>query len=43
LVFVGFRASRKPATERYPYGYERAEDLAGIGGGVFPVIETGRF
>lgn len=31
LVFVGFRASRKPATERYPYGYERAEDLAGIG------------
>jgi cation diffusion facilitator family transporter len=31
LVFVGFRASRKPATERYPYGYERTEDLAGIG------------
>ena len=31
LVFVGFRASRKPATERYPYGYERAEDMAGIG------------
>jgi cation diffusion facilitator family transporter len=31
LVFVGFRASRKAATERYPYGYERAEDLAGIG------------
>ncbi|GAC1408468.1 MAG: cation diffusion facilitator family transporter [Mycobacterium sp.] len=31
LVFVGFRASRKCATERYPYGYERAEDLAGIG------------
>jgi cation diffusion facilitator family transporter len=31
LVFVGFRASRKRATERYPYGYERAEDLAGIG------------
>jgi cation diffusion facilitator family transporter len=31
LVFVGFRASRKVATERYPYGYERAEDLAGIG------------
>jgi cation diffusion facilitator family transporter len=31
LVFVGFRASRKTATERYPYGYERAEDLAGIG------------
>ncbi|OBF10190.1 cation transporter [Mycobacterium sp. ACS4054] len=31
LVFVGFRASRKVPTERYPYGYERAEDLAGIG------------
>jgi cation diffusion facilitator family transporter len=31
IVFVGFRASRKTATERYPYGYERAEDLAGIG------------
>lgn len=31
VVFVGFRASRKPASERYPYGYERAEDLAGIG------------
>ena len=31
LVFVGFRASRKNPTERYPYGYERAEDLAGIG------------
>jgi cation diffusion facilitator family transporter len=31
LVFVGFRASRKSPSERYPYGYERAEDLAGIG------------
>lgn len=31
LVFVGFRASRKVPTERYPYGYERAEDLAGVG------------
>jgi cation diffusion facilitator family transporter len=31
LVFVGFRASAKTPTERYPYGYERAEDLAGIG------------
>jgi cation diffusion facilitator family transporter len=31
LVFVGFRASRRTATARYPYGYERAEDLAGIG------------
>lgn len=31
LLFVGFRASRKAATQRYPYGYERAEDLAGVG------------
>src|SRR6478735_5101077 len=31
LVFLGFRVSRKPATERYPYGFERAEDLAGVG------------
>ncbi len=31
LVFVGFRASRRLPTERYPYGYERAEDLAGLG------------
>ena len=31
LVFIGFRASRKIPTERYPYGYERAEDLAGLG------------
>lgn len=31
VVFIGFRMSRKPASERYPYGYERAEDLAGIG------------
>jgi cation diffusion facilitator family transporter len=29
-VFVGFRASRKTATDGYPYGYERAEDVAGI-------------
>lgn len=31
LVFVGFRASRKVPSERYPYGYQRAEDLAGLG------------
>jgi cation diffusion facilitator family transporter len=31
VVFVGFRLSRKPPTEKYPYGLERAEDLAGIG------------
>jgi divalent metal cation (Fe/Co/Zn/Cd) transporter len=31
VVFLGFRLSRRPATERYPYRLERAEDLAGIG------------
>ena len=31
MVFLGFRLSRRPPTERYPYGLERAEDLAGIG------------
>lgn len=31
VVFLGFRVSKRGATERYPYGYERAEDLAGIG------------
>jgi cation diffusion facilitator family transporter len=31
VVFLGFRLSRRPATERYPNGLERAEDLAGIG------------
>ncbi|WP_158019182.1 cation diffusion facilitator family transporter [Mycobacterium basiliense] len=31
LVFVGFRASRKLPTDRNPYGFERAEDLAGVG------------
>src|SRR6266849_10220860 len=31
VVFLGFRLSRKPPTERYPYGLERAEDLAGAG------------
>jgi len=31
VVFLGFRLSRRTPTERYPYGLERAEDLAGIG------------
>src|SRR4051812_16061544 len=31
VVFLGFRLSRRPPSERYPYGLERAEDLAGIG------------
>lgn len=29
-VFIGFRVSRRAPSERYPYGYERAEDLAGV-------------
>ena len=31
VVFLGFRLSRRPPTEKYPYGLEPAEDLAGIG------------
>jgi cation diffusion facilitator family transporter len=31
VVFLGFRLSRHGPTERYPYGLDRAEDLAGIG------------
>jgi cation diffusion facilitator family transporter len=31
VVFWGFRLSRRGPTERYPYGLDRAEDLAGIG------------
>src|ERR1035437_5259279 len=31
VVFVGFRLSRRPASQSHPYGYERAEDLAGLG------------
>lgn len=30
VVFVGLRISRRPATTSYPYGWERAEDLAGL-------------
>jgi cation diffusion facilitator family transporter len=31
VVFIGFRVSQRPATPSRPYGYERAEDLAGLG------------
>lgn len=31
LVFLGFRVSRRVPSERYPYGYERAEDIVGLG------------
>ena len=31
VVFFGFRVSRRGPTARYPYGLDRAEDLAGIG------------
>jgi cation diffusion facilitator family transporter len=31
VVFVGFRVSKRPPSSAYPYGYERAEDLAGLG------------
>ena len=31
VVFLGCRLSRRVATQRYPYGWECAEDLAGLG------------
>ena len=31
VVFFGFRMSKKPPSRRYPYGFDRAEDLAGLG------------
>jgi cation diffusion facilitator family transporter len=31
VVFIGFRISKRPPSRAYPYGYERAEDLAGLG------------
>lgn len=31
VAFVGFRISRRPAPPSHPYGYERAEDMAGLG------------
>jgi len=31
VVFLGFRISKRKPTKAYPYGYERAEDLAGLG------------
>ena len=31
VVFIGFRLSRRPATDSHSYGWERAEDLAGLG------------
>jgi divalent metal cation (Fe/Co/Zn/Cd) transporter len=31
VVFVGFRVSKRPAGAANPYGFERAEDLAGLG------------
>lgn len=31
VVFIGFRVSKRPPSPGHPYGYERAEDLAGLG------------
>lgn len=31
VVFVGLRVSKRPATPSHPYGWERAEDIAGLG------------
>jgi cation diffusion facilitator family transporter len=29
-VFVGFKVSKREASRHFPYGFERAEDLAGV-------------
>lgn len=31
VVFLGFWISKRPASASHPYGYDRAEDLAGLG------------
>ncbi len=31
VVFIGLRVSKRPATDTYPYGWGRAEDIAGLG------------
>jgi len=31
VVFAGFRLSKRPSTPTHPYGWERAEDIAGLG------------
>ena len=31
VVFLGFKISERPASKKFPYGLERAEDLAGLG------------
>ena len=31
VVFLGFRLSKRPSSDRHPYGWERAEDIAGLG------------
>jgi cation diffusion facilitator family transporter len=41
VVFFGFWVSKKAPTERYPYGYERAEDLAGLGVAVVIWLSAG--
>jgi len=31
VVFLGFKVSERPTSKKFPYGLERAEDLAGLG------------
>jgi len=45
VVFLGFKLSKRQASARFPYGLERAEDLAGLGVALViwasPVFRTG--
>ncbi len=48
-MFLGFFISKRPRTARYPFGYERAEDIAGLGvalviwaSAVFAAVESYR-
>jgi cation diffusion facilitator family transporter len=39
-LLIAFRLARKPPTRRYPYGYHRAEDVAGLAIVVFILVSA---
>lgn len=49
VVFIGLRISKREPTDKYPYGFDRAEDIAGLGialviwaSAAFAAVETYR-